>query len=285
MKTSNKLLTGLAITLLIVPLTVMIFIAKANRIDNKTYDKMLMGAETIGNDEDRFIKKYPVQAFQNVVIDGSESSYLNVKIIASDKFLLKATNDLAPLIEYKVDQDGRLNIALKAEQNYQHGTLLIFSPTLKGITFNNVSVDRLSVNTDSLNVEITKGVNFRFGEDVKVKNLRLVKKTIYQEQDVVIPGITIEDAKIENLRVDINAAYLTVNNTPLRNVDLKLKDAKAEFKNEENRIIAPIETLLLNSTGKNDVNFQHVKINKTSGNLSDETSIQLPTVNLKQLIK
>jgi len=285
MKTSNKLLTGLAITLLIVPLTVMIFIAKANRIDNKTYDKMLMGAETIGNDEDRFIKKYPVQAFQNVVINGSESSYLNVKIIASDKFLLKATNDLAPLIEYKVDQDGRLNIALKAEQNYQHGTLLIFSPTLKGITFNNVSVDRLSVNTDSLNVEITKGVNFRFGEDVKVKNLRLVKKTIYQEQDVVIPGITIEDAKIENLRVDINAAYLTVNNTPLRNVDLKLKDAKAEFKNEENRIIAPIETLLLNSTGKNDVNFQHVKINKTSGNLSDETSIQLPTVNLKQLIK
>ena len=285
MKTSNKLLTGLAITLLIVPLTVMIFIAKANRIDNKTYDKMLMGAETIGNDEDRFIKKYPVQAFQNVVINGSESSYLNVKIIASDKFLLKATNDLAPLIEYKVDQDGRLNIALKAEQNYQHGTLLIFSPTLKGITFNNVSVDRLSVNTDSLNVEITKGVNFRFGEDVKVKNLHLVKKTIYQEQDVVIPGITIEDAKIENLRVDINAAYLTVNNTPLRNVDLKLKDAKAEFKNEENRIIAPIETLLLNSTGKNDVNFQHVKINKTSGNLSDETSIQLPTVNLKQLIK
>ena len=285
MKTSNKLLTGLAITLLIVPLTVMIFIAKANRIDNKTYDKMLMGAETIGNDEDRFIKKYPVQAFQNVVINGSESSYLNVKIIASDKFLLKATNDLAPLIEYEVDQDGRLNIALKAEQNYQHGTLLIFSPTLKGITFNNVSVDRLSVNTDSLNVEITKGVNFRFGEDVKVKNLRLVKKTIYQEQDVVIPGITIEDAKIENLRVDINAAYLTVNNTPLRNVDLKLKDAKAEFKNEENRIIAPIETLLLNSTGKNDVNFQHVKINKTSGNLSDETSIQLPTVNLKQLIK
>lgn len=285
MKTSNKLLTGLAITLLIVPLTVMIFIAKANRIDNKTYDKMLMGAETIGNDEDRFIKKYPVQAFQNVVINGSESSYLNVKIIASDKFLLKATNDLAPLIEYRVDQDGRLNIALKAEQNYQHGTLLIFSPTLKGITFNNVSVDRLSVNTDSLNVEITKGVNFRFGEDVKVKNLRLVKKTIYQEQDVVIPGITIEDAKIENLRVDINAAYLTVNNTPLRNVDLKLKDAKAEFKNEENRIIAPIETLLLNSTGKNDVNFQHVKINKTSGNLSDETSIQLPTVNLKQLIK
>lgn len=285
MKTSNKLLTGLAITLLIVPLTVMIFIAKANRIDNKTYDKMLMGAETIGDDEDRFIKKYPVQAFQNVVINGSESSYLNVKIIASDKFLLKATNDLAPLIEYKVDQDGRLNIALKAEQNYQHGTLLIFSPTLKGITFNNVSVDRLSVNTDSLNVEITKGVNFRFGEDVKVKNLHLVKKTIYQEQDVVIPGITIEDAKIENLRVDINAAYLTVNNTPLRNVDLKLKDAKAEFKNEENRIIAPIETLLLNSTGKNDVNFQHVKINKTSGNLSDETSIQLPTVNLKQLIK
>ena len=285
MKTSNKLLTGLAITLLIVPLTVMIFIAKANRIDNKTYDKMLMGAETIGDDEDRFIKKYPVQAFQKVVINGSESSYLNVKIIASDKFLLKATNDLAPLIEYKVDQDGRLNIALKAEQNYQHGTLLIFSPTLKGITFNNVSVDRLSVNTDSLNVEITKGVNFRFGEDVKVKNLRLVKKTIYQEQDVVIPGITIEDAKIENLRVDINAAYLTVNNTPFRNVDLKLKDAKAEFKNEENRIIAPIETLLLNSTGKNDVNFQHVKINKTSGNLSDETSIQLPTVNLKQLIK
>ncbi|RLJ77757.1 hypothetical protein [Pedobacter alluvionis] len=285
MKTSNKLLMGLTIALLIIPLTVMILIANANRIDNKTYDKMITGAETIDSEADRFIKKFPVQAFQQVVINGSESSYLNIKIIANDKFLLKATNDLAPSIQYKVDKDGKLNISLKAERNYQHGTLLIFSPNLKGITFNNVSVDELSVNTDSLNVEITKGVNYRFGEDMKIKNLNLVRKTIYQEQNVVIPGITIEDAKIENLRVDINGAYLTVNNTPLRNVDLRLKDAKAEFKNEENRIIAPIETLLLNSTGKNDVNFQHVKINKTSGNLSDETSIQMPTVNLKQLLK
>lgn len=276
---------GLAIALLIIPLTVMILIAKANRIDNKTYDKMITGAETIDSEADRFIKKFPVQAFQQVVINGSESSYLNIKIIANDKFLLKATNDLAPYIEYKVDKDGKLNISLKAERNYQHGTLLIFSPNLKGITFNNVSVDGLSVNTDSLNVDITKGANFRFGEDMKIKNLNLVRKTIYQEQDVVIPGITIEDAKIENLRVDINGAYLTVNNTPLRNVDLRLKDAKAEFKNEENRIIAPIETLLLNSIAKNDVNFQHVKINKTSGNLSDETSIQMPTINLKQLLK
>jgi len=276
---------GLAIVLLIIPLTVMILIAKANRIDNKTYDKMITGAETIDSEADRFIKKFPVQAFQQVVINGSESSYLNIKIIANDKFLLKATNDLAPYIEYKVDKDGKLNISLKAERNYQHGTLLIFSPNLKGITFNNVSVDGLSVNTDSLNVDITKGANFRFGEDMKIKNLNLVRKTIYQEQDVVIPGITIEDAKIENLRVDINGAYLTVNNTPLRNVDLRLKDAKAEFKNEENRIIAPIETLLLNSIAKNDVNFQHVKINKTSGNLSDETSIQMPTINLKQLLK
>ncbi|MFD2582741.1 hypothetical protein ACFSR6_09595 [Pedobacter vanadiisoli] len=285
MKTSNKLLTGLAITLLIIPLTIMILIAKANRIDNKTYDKMLSGAETANSDVERFITNYPVQAFQHVVINGSESSFLNVKIISNDQFLFKATNDLAPYIEYKVDKDGKLNISLKEERNYQHGTLLIFSPNLKGITFNNVSVDGLAVNTDSLNLEITKGVNFRFGEDMKIKNLHLIKKPIYQEKDVVIPGITIEDAKIENLHADINAGYLTVNNTPLLNVDLKMKDAKAEFKNEENKNISPIETLSLNSMGKNDVNFQHIKINKASGNLSDETSIQIPTVNLKQLIK
>lgn len=276
---------GLAIALLIIPLTVMILIAKANRIDNKTYDKMITGAETIDSEADRFIKKFPVQAFQQVVINGSESSYLNIKIIANDKFLLKATNDLAPSIQYKVDKDGKLNISLKAERNYQHGTLLIFSPNLKGITFNNVSVEGLSVNTDSLNVDITKGANFRFGEDVKIKNLHLVKNTTYQKQDVVITGIIIEDAKIENLHADINTGYLTVNNMSLLNVDLKLKDAKAEFKNEENKNISLIETLSLTSIGRNEVSFQHVKINKASGNLSDETSIQMPTINLKQLLK
>jgi hypothetical protein len=285
MKTSNKLLAGLAIALLIIPLTVMILIAKVNRIDNKTYDKMLMGAETTDGAADRYIKKYPVEAFQNVVINGSESSYLNVKIIANDKFLFKATNDLASYIEYKVDKDGKLNISLKAERNYQHGTLLIFSPNLKGITFNNVSVDAFSANTDSLNVEIIRGINFKFGEGMKIKNLNLTKRTTYDPQYVIISGITIEDAKIENLRADINSGYLTVNNTPLRNVDLKVKDAKAEFKNEENKNIGPIETLSLNSMGKNDVNFQQIKINKASGNLSDETKIQIPTVNLKQLIK
>ncbi|WP_426327107.1 hypothetical protein [Pedobacter sp. R-06] len=285
MKTSSKLLIGLALTLLIVPLTVMILIARANRIDNKTYDKMLMGAETTDGAADRYIKKYPVQAFQNVVINGSESSYLNVKIIANDKFLFKATNDIAPYIGYKVDKEGKLHISLKAERNYQHGTLLIFSPNLKGITFNNVSIEALSANTDSLNVEITRGINFRFGEGMKVKNLSLTKKTTYDPQYVVIPDITIEDAKIENLRVDINSGFLTINNTPLRNVDLKLKYAQAEIKNEENKNIGPIETLSLNSVGKNDVNFQHIKINAAKGNLSDETTIQIPTVNLKQLIK
>ena len=285
MKTSNKLLIGLAIALLIIPLTVMILIAKVNRIDNKTYNKMLMGAETTDGAADRYIKTYPVQAFQNVVINGSESSYLNIKIIANDKFLFKATNDLAPYIEYKVDKDGQLHISVKAERNYQHGTLLIFSPNLKGITFNNVSVDALSANTDSLNVEITRGINFRFGEGMKIKNLSLTKKITHDPQYIVIPEITIEDAKIENLRVDINSGYLTINNTPLRNVDLKVKDAKAEFKNEENKNIGPIETLLLNSIGKNDVNFQHIRINAAKGNLSDETTIQIPTVNLKQLIK
>jgi len=276
---------GLALTLLIVPLTVMILIARANRIDNKTYDKMLMGAETTNGAADRYIKNYPVQAFQNVVINGSESSYLNVKIIANDKFLFKATNNIAPYIGYKVDKEGKLHISLKAERNYQNGTLLIFSPNLKGITFNNVSIEALSANTDSLNVEITRGINFRFGEGMKVKNLSLTKKTTYDPQYVVIPDITIEDAKIENLRVDINSGFLTINNTPLRNVDLKLKYAKAEIKNEENKNIGPIETLSLNSVGKNDVNFQHIKINAAKGNLSDETTIQIPTVNLKQLIK
>jgi hypothetical protein len=285
MKTSNKLLIGLAIALLIIPLTVMILIAKVNRIDNKTYNKMLMEAETTDGAADRYVKKYPVKAFQNVVINGSESSYLNIKIIANDKFLFKATNDLAPYIEYKVDKDGKLHISLKAEGNDQHGTLLIFSPKLKGITFNNVSVDALSANTDSLNVEITRGINFRFGEGMKIKNLSLTKKITHDPRYLVISDITIEDAKIENLRVDINSGYLTINNTPLRNVDLKVKDAKAEFKNEENKNIGPIETLSLNSIGKNDVNFQHIKINAAKGNLSDETTIQIPTVNLKQLIK
>lgn len=285
MKTSDKLLMGMAISLLIIPLTVMILIAKGNRIDNKTYDKMLMGAETTDSDVERYIKRYPVQAFQNIVINGSESSFLNIKIIVNDKFLFKATNDLAPYLEYKVDKDGKLNISLKAERNYQHGTLLIFSPNLKGITFNNVSVDELSANTDSLNVEIIKGINFRFGESTKIKNLNLFKKTTVDPQDVMIPEIIIEGAKIENLSADINSGYLTVNNTPLRSVDLKVKLAKAEFKNEEDKNISPIETLFLNSIGKNEVNFQHIKINKASGNLSDETSIQMPTANLKQLIK
>lgn len=285
MKTSNKILTFLAITLLTVPLIVFIVVAKINRIDNKTYNEMLMGSETSNIDIDRFVKKYPVQAFQNVTINGPQSLYINVKVIVSDKFLLKATTDLTPYLACQVDKDGRLNISISGEQDYLHGTLMIFSPKLEGITFKNVSVDELSANTDSLNVQIDRGTNFRFGESTKIKNLSLIKKTEYQQQDVVVPGITIENAKIENLLVDINAAYLTVNNTALRSINLKMKDAKVEFKNEENTNIGPIETLTLNSTGSNNVNFQHIKINVANGNLSDETTIQLPTVNLKQIIK
>jgi len=285
MKTSNKLLIGLALTLLIVPLTVMILIAKANRIDDKTYNKMLMGAENINSDLDRFIKKYPVKAFHNVVINGSESSFLNIKIIASDKFLFKATTGIAPDIDYKIDNDGKLQISLKERSKYQYGTLLIFSPNLKSITFNNVSIDDLSANQESLNVEIVKGINFRFGEGLKIKDLNLLKQTIDKQQDVMIPNIMIEDAEIKNLKVNINTGHLTVNNTTIGNLNLNLKNANAEFQNEENKNVAPIDSLVLNSMGKNEVNFQHIKIKNAKGMLSDETTIQIPMVNLKQIIK
>lgn len=285
MKTSNKLLIGLAISLLTIPLIVLIIFAKANRIDNNTYNNMLMGAESTNVDVDRFIKKYPVQTFQDVIINGSESLYLNVKIIADNKFLLKATKDLEPFLTYNVDKNGKLNISIKAQRDYLHGTIMIFSPNLKGITFNDVSVDEFSANTDSLSVEITKSTNFKFKKDAKIKNLKLTKKTAYNAKDVVITGIYLEDAQIANLHADINAGYLTVNNTPLQNVFLKVKDAKAEFRNDENANIGPIETLKINSTGANSINFERVKIKTASGNLSDETSVQIPTVNLKQLIK
>ncbi|SDD42166.1 hypothetical protein [Pedobacter soli] len=284
MKTSNKLLIALAIILLTIPLTVMILIAKANRIDNKTYSEMLMKAESTNSDIDRFIKNYEFGKFQNVVINGSDLVYLDVKIIKSDKFLIKTTNVLADVLKHEVDKNGKLSLSFTSKGNYLHGTLLIFSPNLKGIVFNNVSINELAANTDSLNVEISKSNSFKFGKNANIKNLNLTKKADHSENNAVVTNITIEDAKIDNLKAEVNNGYLIVNNMQLKQVVLMLKDAKTEFNNEEDKNFKPIENLTLNSVGPNAINFHNVKINMAKGSISDGTNIQIPTINLKQLI-
>ena len=244
-----------------------------------------MGAETANIDVDRFIKKYPVDKFQDVVINGTESLYINVKIIKNDKFMLKATNELVPYLESKVDKNGKLNVTIKADREYLHGTIMIFSPNLKGISFNNVSVEELAANTDSLNVEINRSINFNFSEGANIKNLNLIKHTPSSQKDVYITAIKLDKAKIENLQADLIKAYLTVSNSALHNITLKVKDAKAEFRNDPDKSFSPIENLNLNSIGANSVSFENIKINTANGAVSDETTIQIPTVNLKQLIK
>ncbi|WP_316850125.1 hypothetical protein [Pedobacter agri] len=57
MKTSNKILIGMAATLLIVPLTIMILVAKTNRITTQQYNQIILGEEDLDKEGSRYVKK------------------------------------------------------------------------------------------------------------------------------------------------------------------------------------------------------------------------------------
>ncbi|RZL44641.1 MAG: hypothetical protein EOO93_27710, partial [Pedobacter sp.] len=70
MKTSNKILICTAIALLIVPLTIMVLVAKTNRISTQQYNQIILGEEDLDKEGSRYVKKYDTQPFDKISIKG-----------------------------------------------------------------------------------------------------------------------------------------------------------------------------------------------------------------------
>lgn len=284
MKTSNKLLIALALTLLILPLSILTIIAKDNRIDEKEYHALIKGEETSDLVTSKFIKKYKTTRFKNVTITGSSILNLKIKLITNRNSYFKVTKNLENNLTYKTDKEGNLNIDFKDISDYQNGTLLIFSSELEKMTFNTITITEFNAQQESLNVDVLYSRRFTFGEETIIHNLNLNALGLKASTYSAYVNLELKGSNINNLNANLNLCALKSNGTLFNNIKVEANTSLIEFNGDLLKKNDTIKTLALNISGKSTVNFNNIKIGSATGNLSDETNIQIPMVNLKQIL-
>lgn len=291
MKTSNKLLITLAIVLLTIPLGIMIVIAKMNRVDSTSYSRLLRGEKTNSAEFNKLLDNYETTSFSKLQIKGDGNIRLAVRLVQSEKFGIKTTKNLKGLVKHHVDENGQLIIQIN-DKDYIEATLLIFSPNLNYLKIDNVSIYDVMAKQDSLTIDVNEATDIKIGYNSAIKNLTLLRNLDFLQNknrkspsSFTVTNFNISNTAIDNLTANLTTCNLNLESTSLKSLNLNLFASKAEFNNESNNGIPPIQKLTLNSNGKSEVIFKDIKIDSATGDLSDETKIQIPTVNLKQILR
>ncbi|MET0573272.1 MAG: hypothetical protein ABWZ79_17745 [Pedobacter agri] len=285
MKTSNKILIGMAATLLIVPLTIMILVAKTNRITTQQYNQIILGEEDLDKEGSRYVKKYDTAPFDKISIHGTDFVSLKIKVFKSNKFAVKITKDLSEEVLSFKNVNQQIEIKLPSAKIYGGGTIIVFAPNLTQIKIDDVNLNQLFVKDgDSLTLDLGKNASFSISEGTKIKHLSITNKNLKAINEYWIDN-NIYSSGITKLDVYLNRSTLNIYNSAISTLDLDVNTTKVKVSNEQGKTHDPIENLVLKTTGECNVNFENIKINNAEGDISNSTSIQVPIANLKQMLQ
>ncbi|WP_316806036.1 hypothetical protein [Pedobacter agri] len=285
MKTSNKILICLAVALLTIPLTIMVLVAKTSRISDQQYNQIILGEEDLDKEGSRFVKKYDTKAFNKIFIQGADFKDVKIKVFKSNKFAVKITKDLADQLISLENVDGQIQIKLPSSEVYARGTIIVFSPALTHIKIDDVNLSQLFVKeSDSLTLELGKNASFSITEGTKIKHLSITNKNLQTLSEYWVDN-NIYSSGITQLDVKLNRSTLNIYDSAISTLDLDVNTTKVKVSNEQGKTFEPIENLVLKTTGECAVNFENIKINNAKGEISNSTSIQVPIINLKQMLQ
>ncbi|SOD19662.1 GIN domain-containing protein [Pedobacter xixiisoli] len=279
MKTSNKLLIAFAAALIIVPILSMVYASKAYYIDSQTWADLEKQNDSFDGKSEN-MEAIQLNQFNAISIaDGKEYTFY-IRLIKDNKFGIKIYKEHKDLVKCSVDKDGKLQITLTGKNvERRYINLLIYAPTTNALNVNNASTIELNAKGDSIVVNLKKFEDFRFGRDAKFQ-----KASINAED-----GYTIFEGNTA-----AKSIYLNLKNANFRSAGVSFEDldiasaGKSDidvFGGKANKEKYAIRNLALKTTDSANVTFRSIDIGKAKGSLSDQTIIQIPVANLKQILK
>lgn len=279
MKTSNKLLIALAVSLIVIPIVVIAINIKVNYRDKKTFFKQLEENNDFNFPLSGFLKKELIAFSAINFVDGNDV-HINVEVIKSKKSGIKVPSELANTYDFNVDNKQTLQIKLKKPtKKMKHSiTLYIYTSDINMLSISNAAGFTLKISTDSLNMEATHINRLSFDEKTNIKSLKLVSGAV--------ENLNISDTKgIEHIDLVLkgsnfytsNSAYesLKIHSSGKSNIDIYGdKIDKEKFK---------IGLLYIETKGSSSLNLENVKVGKSSGSLSDSTKVSMPVKVLRTM--
>lgn len=279
MKTSNKLLIAFAAALILLPILGMVYVSQALYTDRKNWTDVAKNDESFNAASNNMTSK-TLAPFQTINIADGKGFYFNVRLIKDAKYGVKIPEGFKDAIKLNVDAQGQLQIELTNKNDGNtYINLLVYAPDTKGINLVGAEGLELNAKTDSLSVNLKKAGRLAFNSDTKIGKLSIAT------EDVSTLSIEKEIAK---------SLYLNLKNTNFTSEwasyqDLSIATAGNSsiiVKGDEREVKAySIQNLTLNTADIAKVSLESMTIRNCKGSLSDQTQVQMPAVNLKQLFK
>ncbi|RNL49675.1 hypothetical protein D7004_19895 [Pedobacter jejuensis] len=282
MKTSNKLLISLAISLILIPIIVIAVNVRINYMDKKAALKENKKEEHFNTPSYGYISEKINKSFNAVEILDGKGLALDIVLIQEDNTGLKISEEFKNLISYNVDDNGKLQISFKGsvEQKFRRPQLYIYAPNIVGFAASRGNSLSLWVSKrDSLNLKASKIGSFWLNTDSKFNNLSLLADSVN--------NINLDKTSINSLNLNLINSNFKTSASSYKTLSIKaLGNSNIEIDGDENnKDKYSINDLSIKTEGKSTITLTNIKTNKTSGSLSDSTYVLMPATSLKQMFK
>ena len=287
MKTSNKLLIAFAAALIIIPILGMVVVSATQYKKGSYEDRidLVNKVENFSTPTQNMTSLAVSSAFVSVNLSDAKNLDLNIHLIKDEKFGIKISNEYKDLISVNLDQNGQLQLSVKAQKEGEengrrdYAIIYIYTPNAKSLSVSNASDLVVKSNTDTLNLNLNKIESFYFDTGTQLNQLNL--------NAILVEDLTLRRDKIKSANVAITDTKFAIETMSLENVSITTNgNSKVSvYKNGDTKTPQIIKNLVLNTNGIADVKFENTTITNCSGKLSDETTVQMPAVNLNQMYK
>ncbi len=281
MKTSNKLLLALAIVLILVPIIVIAIKVEKGRRDKDIWFNAAENKVQFSTPFKGYIAEEIKAPFKAVDFQAVREVYLNVRLITAPGRGIKFQEQAKGNVHYRVDDQGILRISVKdfPRDGYAAVTLYIYAPDVTALYVQHAFGLSLHAKADSLYVDAQKLSMLDINDNSKFNKLNLhadsigflsLKQPITNKLHLNLKNTSFESNKVSYELLDIH----TAGNTYVR-------ISGAQPGKADNHI----QNFLLNTTGNESIEMDHIGIDKFSGSISDQTKLQMPVTILRKVLR
>lgn len=280
MKTSNKLLIALAVSLIIIPIIVIAVNVKMNYKNEKAFYKNLKENTDFKSELDGYtIKELP--AFSSVNLNDGNDSYINFVIVKSNKSGIKIPSDLTEMYDIKVDNNNTLQITLKnPKKKLKYSlTAYIYSNNARNFNIAKAAGFALDINTDTVTVNAKDVNRLNFQELTTINYLKINTDKV--------GDLNFSNTKISNINIELNNSNfsslksifqsLNINSTGKSNIEI--------YGDQGDKTKYQINNLAIKTAGTTELNIDFIKVGQSTGSLSDSTRISGSASILKSMLK
>lgn len=279
MKTTNKLLIGLAIALFVFPVGGMVIWTKSNRLDEKAYHQIINSETKEFETADKYLVRNKLNSFHKVSISSTQNASISLYLVKSKDFGYKITKGFEDRFTSEVNSDGLLILKAKENTKFFNASVYIFAPSFDDLELSTIQIATLETDSDSLhmtmnNVQTLQG----FADSKKMKMLNLTLNS----SDISFPD---EFPHLENFSLQLNNSSLALGTQTYERINVTLDNSSLLPTSENTNKKLFIKDLNISATGKSTLGFfTQEQIGKLSGYISDSTTVLMPIYVYKNLL-